>query len=106
MSTHTLIVTLALPSDNAVVSKPHVMLVWPGGSIEKFTLNEHDWSADSWDWRNGHLPTSLLRRLREMHFAEDTAIHGSRVAYVSPQHVGISSNETGRVMVYELDYEV
>ena len=106
MSIQTLIITLTLPTEGGSVGKPLVTLAWPAGPTERFQLHEHDWAHDTWDWRNGHLPTSLVKRLRDQHFALNTQIQGTRVVYTSPAEVGVPSNEQGRVMVYELDYEV
>lgn len=106
MATQTLIITLTLPTEGGRIRKPLVTLAWPAGPTERFQLHEHDWGADSWDWRNGHLPTSLTGRLRAQHFVEGTPILGTRVVYISPAEVGVPSNEQGRVMVYELEYEV
>lgn len=106
MTTLTLIATTALPNERGGTGKPRVTLAWPDGTVEHFTLSDHDWSEDMWDWRNGRIPTSLTRRLFDVHFSADTVIHGERAAYTSPENVGTGTNEQGRAMVYEIDYEV
>lgn len=76
-------------------------IVWPNGEAQRLLNLGHDWSNDSWNWRNGRLPDSILHWFRD----ESMRLHGERVVYVSPANVGTDSNEQGRVMVYEVDYE-
>lgn len=109
----TLIATITIPTEAPTppafmrtTGKPLVMLVWPDGRVDNFTLSDHDWTHDAWDWRNGRIPESLARRLFERWWSSDTVVHGERGVYVSPRDVGTDANETGRVMVYEIDYEV
>lgn len=113
MTTLTLIAVVTLPSEAPsppaymrTTGMPLVALTWPDGSVETFTLTGHNWSEDTWDWRNGRIPTSLARRLFHTHWSADTVVHGERAAYISPKNVGTGTNEQGRVMVYEIDYEV
>lgn len=102
-----LIATLTIPyqGDPQRPAKPQVTLAWPGMATDHFTLHNHDWGNDLWDWRNGKLPESLTRDLWERFFAGDTVIDGIRLAYISPKDVGTGSNEQGRVMVYEIEYQ-
>jgi hypothetical protein len=95
---HTLIAVVRI--GNGSNSLVHVTLTWPLGETERHTL-AHDWSADMWDWRNGRMPTSLTRLLHD----KGVLLHGERLAYNSPADVGTDTNESGRVMVYEIDYE-
>jgi hypothetical protein len=99
MTIMTLIATVIIPGDEA---KPVTTLVWPGGRFERVTLQDHDWGNDFWDWRGGHMPQSLDRHLRRVGLER---IHGSRAPYISPADVGVDSNECGRLMVYEIEYE-
>lgn len=99
---YTMIVSIVLP--NGTDPRPAATVCWPSGEIQRITLTDHDWSADTWDWRNGHLPDSFRRWLYDQFFGTPK-IHGSRAAYVSPADVGTDSNEAGRLMVYEIDYE-
>ena len=47
-----------------------------------------------------------MGRLKSQHFAEGTILHGERAVYISPANVGLEGcNETGRLMVYEVEYE-
>jgi hypothetical protein len=113
MTTLTLIAIIAIPSEAPTppaymrtTGKPLVMLTWPDGRTETFTLQDHNWGEDLWNWRDGRIPQSLTRRLFRTDLPADTVIHGERAVYVSPKDTGNGTNETGRVMVYEVDYEV
>lgn len=85
------------PGSEALVQ---VSLTWPLGDTENHTLN-HDWSADTWNWRGMEIPTSLGRLLNE----KLVEVRAVRAPYTSPSDVGTGTNEAGRVMVYEIDYE-
>lgn len=95
---NTMLVSIIIPNDGAPLV---TTVVWPLGSIERISL-KHDWGHDTWNWRGGRLPDSMLRWLRD----NDLRLHGERLVYTSPAYVGTSSNETGRMTVYEVDYEV
>lgn len=99
---YTLIVSIVLPNGND--PRPVATVVWPSGEIQRVTLH-HDWSADMWDWRNGYTPTSFDRWFRDQFLTGSPKVHGARTAYTSPSDVGVDSNEAGRLMVYEVDYE-
>lgn len=98
MSTLTIIAVVTITPGNpeGVVAS----ITWPAGDTQRATL-AHDWGNDVWDWRNGRMPQSLTRLFRDW----GLALHGERLAYTSPKDVGTDSNEMGRVMVYEVDYE-
>lgn len=98
MAVKTLIVVVTI--DYPIASNVNAQITWPAGDTQRHNLN-HDWSADMWDWRGGRAPQSLFRLLREW----GLSLHGERLAYTSPESVGTASNEKGRVMVYEVDYE-
>jgi len=96
--TKTLIVVLTITPGTP--SRVKAAITWPVGDTQRHDLN-HDWSADSWDWRNGRMPTSLVTLLRSW----GLMLHGERQTYVSPANVGTESNEQTRVSVYEIDYD-
>ena len=99
---YTMIVSLVIPDDDNPSSVPKAQVIWPLGHVQNLTLWDHDWSNDTWNWRGGRLPDSMLRWLRSV----DVRLHGERLVYSSPADVGTGTNEAGRLMVYEVDYEV
>ena len=99
---HTLLASVVIP--NGTNPKPVVTLVFPSGEIERVTLYDHDWGNDSWFWRGGEAPESLMRYLRTQHYIESISVSQVRNVYTSPKDVGIESNEEGRLQVYEIDY--
>lgn len=97
--TYTMIAVVRIGNGNPPLV--HADLTWPLGEHERHTLN-HDWAADSWHWRGGQVPDSLDRLLTR---DKDLTIEAVRRVYVSPGDVGVASNEEGRLMIYEVDYE-
>lgn len=100
MTLHTVIASVVIPNGNN--PQPVATIVLPGGEIHQVNL-DHDWGNDAWP--KDRSPDSLRRDLRER-FGYSTGFHGDRCVYRSPKDVGVSSNELGRLSVYELDYEV
>jgi hypothetical protein len=100
MTAMTLIAVVRV-SERTAPSLVQASLTWPLGATENHTL-AHDWSNDTWDWRGGRMPESLGRLLRQ---DKQLVLHGERLVYTSPEDVGTNTNELGRVMVYEIDYE-
>lgn len=96
----TLIVTMTWPTpgnestDNLT---PDVAVVEPGGIAYRTSITLDPYELR--DWRH-HTPPSILDMIRSRF---ETSIIGTRSAYISPASVGVTSNEEGRVTVYEVD---
>lgn len=85
---------------NGTEPKPVAQVVFVDGSCHNVTLYGHDWA---YDWSNAdRAPASLYRWLLDM--TGGRIPQGDRKVYESTHWNG-SSNEKGRMTVWEIDYD-